>query len=940
MARSRQQVDIVLRGRDQVSGKLKAVNSSMSKLKTAVKAFAAVMAAKKITEMGTAGAKFNHQLVQINKNTDEAIGRIKEMQAASGGVFSKTDLANFLAIQKRLNVELTFSGDELRKLDAQFTTMGLDGGQALTQMTKAIARGRAGFLQTSLGIQNVTKDLDALAKSQGVASSSMLDSSVISEFMVGKIKATVAGMSAASSENMEGWEAFEASMSDAMLSVSLALSGLAPAFRGIAELLELVADAAGPIIKSVGEVLVGAFKTLFALLEPVVFLLDKMTTLVSGLLFPLQKIMTSIGDGFADISEQLTGTFRGLGDAWDHWLGRTNALSEKARKTAIEIDNEVREIINTRRVETGEVRRTFEAVQKLIELERDHSKAMVQISKIRIGIRVKQVKEALKLAKTEEERLSLTADLELLVAERAQNLHDTRIKGFDKEAEKLEKLEDERIKIAVNKRTDFVELQKLQERAAREQLKNEERFESLGGKVTLHLNERGEAVKSYLATEKRGISHKVQVLQPLERALAKNEQSRTAALEEQAKIRLEETARIKADMAPAFEELRISREASKELAEAQLSNIDGLLNKELGISREVKRQITDRREGLEISGITLDQARRQFDLQRSETGLARELLELKHQMADLPAATGDPEADKVRQLQVLTLTKQTRQAVADLVDQRGNATLTAARELHVLRLGTAEEKERARLLHQEQDVRETLRKTREQTRQDAARFPDMAPSLNAAQAALERELESRLMILGVQKEQLEKTEMRAKAEESLHESLRLWSDSASSVSQYNKQAGAVLGTTGKLIEADSQRTKAGKLSSKAYVTGLDAIGTGLASFMSSQREQAAVLSAMEAAKAVASFPNVAAMAAHGAAATMFGLIAGGVISTGSAPAGGGGQEQSSTGGGGGPSTVVFNMGQGMIMGSPVELSRSLARATDVALRGGMHGGAV
>ena len=110
--------------------------------------------------------------------------------------------------------------------------------------------------------------------------------------------------------------------------------------------------------------------------------------------------------------------------------------------------------------------------------------------------------------------------------------------------------------------------------------------------------------------------------------------------------------------------------------------------------------------------------------------------------------------------------------------------------------------------------------------------------------------------------------------------------------------------------------------------------------MSSQREQAAVLAAMEAAKAVASFPNVAAMAAHGAAATMFGLIAGGVISTGGAPAGGGQERAGGGGGSGGPSTVVFNMGEGMIMGSPVELSRSLARATDVALRGGMHGGAV
>ena len=827
MARSRQQVDIVLRGRDEVSGKLNNVQGSLNKLKTAVKAFAALMAAKKIAEMGTAGAKFNHQLVQINKNTEEAIRKIKEMQDASGGVFSKTDLANFLAIQKRLNVELDFSGEELRKLDAQFTTMGLDGGQALTQMVKAVARGRAGFLQTSLGIQNVTKALDALAKSHGVASSSMLDTSIVSRFMVGKIKTTIGDMTAASSENMEGGEAFDAAMSDAMLSLSRALAGLAPAFRGIAELIEMVADALGPIIDSAGDVLVGAFKALFAILEPVVFLLDKMTALVSGMLYPLRKISQWVGDGFSEAAHLIGGTLGGLGDAWDHWLGRTNKLSEQARKTAIELDNEVREIINTRRVETGEVQRTTAAVQKLIELERDHANAMRSITKLRIDMRIKQVKANLKLAKTEQERGQLALDLEFLIAERAEANHGKRLEALEKEEAKIKKIEDDRVKASVGEREDFKTLEKLRTQAAREQLKNEERFKKLGGEILFFENERGEVVKSYVSTEKRGTAHRVQVLKPLAQALAKFEETRTSAMLEQAKIREEETNKIKSELAPTYAELESARQASTELVQAELADLDNLLNKELGISKEVRRQAVDRRDLLDVVGLTLKEAERQFDLVRSETDLARELLEIRHQIADIPTDLEDPEAQASAQKQILTLTKQSREALDSLVDARGNATLEASRELRILKLENDEEKARVRLIHQEQDIRETLRKTREQTRAAAARFPDMAPALNAAQEALERELETRMQILTVQKDQLEKQIAMAEAEEALQANLRLWADSASGVGQYNQAAGAVLGTTGKLIEADKKRTKAGKLSSDAYVTGLDAIGSGL-----------------------------------------------------------------------------------------------------------------
>lgn len=106
---------------------------------------------------------------------------------------------------------------------------------------------------------------------------------------------------------------------------------------------------------------------------------------------------------------------------------------------------------------------------------------------------------------------------------------------------------------------------------------------------------------------------------------------------------------------------------------------------------------------------------------------------------------------------------------------------------------------------------------------------------------------------------------------------------------------------------------------------------------SAERQKAAVRGLMELAEAAASYPNIPAMVAHGAAAVMFGAVAGGIVGgTSAAPAGGdmggGGFNSaatssgsgSSTGGGG--QTVVINFNQ------PLATKQEVGKAVHGALR--------
>ncbi len=103
----------------------------------------------------------------------------------------------------------------------------------------------------------------------------------------------------------------------------------------------------------------------------------------------------------------------------------------------------------------------------------------------------------------------------------------------------------------------------------------------------------------------------------------------------------------------------------------------------------------------------------------------------------------------------------------------------------------------------------------------------------------------------------------------------------------------------------------------AIVGTLGVLGPATAQFVEDTKTKAAIMAAFEAAQAVASYPNVPAMIAHGAAAAMFGLVAGGVIPSTATPKGAATpkmptpERQREPGGSGGQRTVVVNINGGL-----------------------------
>ena len=112
-----------------------------------------------------------------------------------------------------------------------------------------------------------------------------------------------------------------------------------------------------------------------------------------------------------------------------------------------------------------------------------------------------------------------------------------------------------------------------------------------------------------------------------------------------------------------------------------------------------------------------------------------------------------------------------------------------------------------------------------------------------------------------------------------------------------------------------------------------AVGQVAAAFVDGERQKAAILAITEAAAAVASYPNVPAMIAHGAAAVLYGAAAGGFIggSGGGAPsvpsagdlvdrasAGDG-----SGGAGGGGNVVNVYFGRGFVVGTPQQVGAAV-----------------
>lgn len=117
---------------------------------------------------------------------------------------------------------------------------------------------------------------------------------------------------------------------------------------------------------------------------------------------------------------------------------------------------------------------------------------------------------------------------------------------------------------------------------------------------------------------------------------------------------------------------------------------------------------------------------------------------------------------------------------------------------------------------------------------------------------------------------------------------------------------------------------------------IGAVGGVAAAFVDGERQKAAILAVTEAAAAVASYPNIPAMVAHGAAAVLYGSVAAGVIGGGSGSpsvpnvggAGSGGSDTGLGGAGGTEGGRVINVyfGKGFVVGTPQQVGVAMQGA--------------
>lgn len=153
--------------------------------------------------------------------------------------------------------------------------------------------------------------------------------------------------------------------------------------------------------------------------------------------------------------------------------------------------------------------------------------------------------------------------------------------------------------------------------------------------------------------------------------------------------------------------------------------------------------------------------------------------------------------------------------------------------------------------------------------------------------------------------------------------------------QFSSNMASAMEMSGGLTSLIGQVT-AGTMDQTAAVdAGIGVIGSGIASFVDGEREKAAVLAVMEAARGFATVATPWVSAGHFAAAAMFGAVAGGVI-------GGGGKSGSEQGKTTDPlakktdtggsqkqkqAQIVVNYNNGIVMGGKQSIGRAISEAT-------------
>ena len=206
-------------------------------------------------------------------------------------------------------------------------------------------------------------------------------------------------------------------------------------------------------------------------------------------------------------------------------------------------------------------------------------------------------------------------------------------------------------------------------------------------------------------------------------------------------------------------------------------------------------------------------------------------------------------------------------------------------------------------------------------------------------SAKRMQIETELELLGIMEKQALAAERKKEEVKQIERLANAFNFASSAMGQFSTKAAGILATYAELTVLIPKMTQGGKEQADAVKAGIGVVGTGVASFIEGEREKAAVLALMETARGVASFPNVATMAAHFSAAAMFGLVAGGVIGGGASAGASGAKEaveesQRRAGPQGGQAQIVVNYNNGIILGGKQTIGRAIAEATGTVSKTG------
>jgi hypothetical protein len=244
---------------------------------------AAAMAVAGMKRLGEEGAVLEAQLSRLGGTAGEARERIEALAKDAGGVFSVKDLAKFEAKQKELGISIAFSGEELEKLDARFTALGRNGGQALDQVAEALASGRTGTLKRLGLVRDLEIAWKEAADAQGKAISELTDAEK-SAITLANMRDQIRGISTESGSSVAAFERLSASMSDAMTAIQMALAPVGKALAPLGDMLKSLAEIIELVLGPVVSLLSDAFGALFEAVGFVLGLLrDGVKMLTGGL---------------------------------------------------------------------------------------------------------------------------------------------------------------------------------------------------------------------------------------------------------------------------------------------------------------------------------------------------------------------------------------------------------------------------------------------------------------------------------------------------------------------------------------------------------------------------------------------------------------------------------------------------------------------------------